>query len=182
MRLLNVGASRARGKLIIVANLGFLESRHATTSPARLLLDLARGVGAPTVDAAEMLDTPGREVELVRHGSWDKAITTAVEHGERLAIDISIPTSEFAGSWLTNVADRVSADGAATVVRAPTPVALTLEDTLADLRLRTLGAAPLAFVGDETLVVGSTRVDGPAVCIASSAVVAAVRRLVLPAG
>lgn len=65
-------------------------------------------------------------------------------------------------------------------VRAPAPVAIDLEETEADLRLRTLGPAPLAFVGDDVLVTGSSRLDGPVIRVDSAALVSAAQRLLLP--
>jgi hypothetical protein len=180
LRLLNVAASRAKGKLVIVADLGFLDERHAHASPARQVVELATAAGAPTIGATELVECI-RESPLLWYQGWEHALTDSVEHSaDADHFDVNVPDESFAGRRLVRAVGGLAGRQCRVTVRAPAWVAVELEETDADLRLRTLGVAPLAFLGNEALVAGSRRPDGPAVRIASAALVSAARRVLLP--
>ncbi len=178
LRLLNVAVSRAQGKVVILADLDFVAERHGQRSPVRRLIEMALDDGAPRIDATDLLETD----ELVTWScDWPEAVRRALEEaGSPGAVDISVPDESFAGPWLRSAVDDLCGRGVRVTVRAPAPVAIDLEETEADLRLRTLGPAPLAFVGDDVLVTGSSRLDGPVIRVDSAALVSAAQRLLLP--
>jgi hypothetical protein len=163
---------------VIVADLGFVDTRHAITSPARRLLDLARAAGAPTISVHDLV-VPCASAGTTWYRSWDDAVTR-LEVGTASTIDVSVPGDPFAGPWLTKVASHGSDRGKSVVVRAPASVAVTIEDSAAELRLRTLGTTPFVFLDDDTLITGGSQADRPAIRLESAAVVAAVRRLATP--
>jgi hypothetical protein len=178
--LLNVVVSRARGKLLLIADLGFLQHKHPSTSPARRLLELVVERGAATV-AAEALLPRLAAPSLRWTDSWPSAVTELSQLLDRepTSVDVSVADEHQAGEWLTRLAHTVPAAGHAMTVRAPIPVAVQLEETAADLKLRTLGPAPVAFAGEAAMAVGSIDPGKPALCITDRVVVVAARRRLL---
>lgn len=181
LRLLNVGASRARGKLLIVADLAFVRERHPSISQARRLLDLAVEAGAVTISAGDFLADVDGGPSVEWAASWEEAVTGLLNQGgsEPTHVDVSVAVDDHAGPWLDALVDALPSHGKTLTVRSPAPIAVRFESSAADLRLRTLGPAPLAFVGDSAMAVGSVDPARPAARITSEAFVAAARRLLL---
>ncbi|HEY8527299.1 MAG TPA: AAA domain-containing protein [Acidimicrobiales bacterium] len=181
LRLLNVGVSRAKGKLLVVADLRFLTAKHPTTSPARSLIDLAAHHGAVTVEAEALIPTLAGSAAIEWVPNWPTAAARLVERlpVDPTSVDVNVATEELAGPWLDHVANRLPALGHSVTIRAPVEIALDLESSSADLRLRTLGPAPIAFGGETAMAVGSADPAKPAACITDEAVVVAARRRLL---
>lgn len=179
-RLLNVAASRSRGKLLLVVHLGFVEAEHPVGSRTRALLRCAADVGAEVVDARQLLeDRPPLRTDrpVVR---WHADVVAATASGLTDPADdvvVSVPDRDHERRWLGPLRDgrpleRIELHG-------PTALAPAEEATLAAHRLTPFGPAPVALVGDGTLLVGGTDAEGPIAEIRSAALVAAYRRLVL---
>jgi hypothetical protein len=181
LRLLNVGVSRARGKLLLIADVGFLRDRHPPTSPTRALLELAEEEGAVTVDASQVVSDIGGHEQIRWAANWEMAIADLLDRPlhRSTELDVSVASPDQAGAWLDHVARELPALGHVVTVRAPAPIAARLESAPVELRLRTLGPAPIAFLGEAAMAVGSADPAKPAVCVAQEAVIAAARRRLL---
>lgn len=74
-RLLNVAASRARGKLVVVTDLEFVEQRIALGGPIRRFLDAMDSAGADHVSAPDLISSwTAKSYGAVRwYGDWSTA-------------------------------------------------------------------------------------------------------------
>ena len=178
LRLLNVAASRAKGKLVVLVDLTFVRENHPFDTPARRLLDLCFGSGAACVDAAELVTElePGPVVRWA--SSWSEAGDALAQDLLRAPADLDVSLSEPA-SWVNDLVDVLPVERRSVVVRAPIPVAVALEQSKARLHLRPLGPGPLAFAGADRLLIGSREHDGPAASVTSAPAVSVARRLLL---
>lgn len=181
LRLLNVGISRARGKLVVVADLGFLTDNHPSTSPARTLVHLATRRGAATVAAGALVPVFHRPATISWVPNWHAAASDVpkVLPAGPMAFDVNVAAEDQAGAWLHHVAIGLPPLGHSVTIRAPVQIASDLESSPADLKLRTLGPAPIAFVGEKAMAVGSADPARPAVWVTDEAVVIAARRRLL---
>lgn len=145
LRLLNVAASRPRGKLVLVADLSFIENRHALGSPARTLVELANERGAVRLDA----DAVGSDTGAVRwFDQWAHGIADVLNVGldETFVVDASVPSGEYGTDWLVGLATMCDAAGAKLVCRAPVDVARQIEGSSAEIRLKPAAAMPIATI------------------------------------
>src|SRR5207253_1651613 len=97
-RLLNVAASRAKGKLIVLADRPFINDVHPLNSSGRVLLECALDTGAETIDAVELLATLPESLAtdpLVQwFSTWDDATRrVALEMAEVSRVDLHLPSS-----------------------------------------------------------------------------------------
>jgi hypothetical protein len=132
LRLLNVALSRARGKLIVIADLGFIAERHPASSPARKVLELFQQNG--TIRPADPLSLRSA---IDWWPSWEETQDQIIE--ELYRADESIYVNLPPGFEVTERA--VKAFRVAHVpegrflVFAPLEIAEALELSRADLRL-----------------------------------------------
>jgi len=163
-RLLNVGASRARGKLIVVVDLDFIEHYHPPASPVVQLLALMRDRGAVEVAAGDLIHSeaqgPVRWFE-----SWTHGVESVLAESAK-TIDLSLDDGAFLGSALVDALTAASSGGSAVRCRVPAVGAELIEDLDIDIQLRTLGAGPVAIVtnveGEHRMLVGSRNTTAPA--------------------
>jgi hypothetical protein len=172
LRLLNVAVSRARGKLIVLADAAFVRGLHPPDSPARRLLELVEAKGSVLVrDAAQW------NAELDLAGSlWAPdwaAVQEALEAELALAsrsLVLHLPDDLLPSESLLHAVGRFAGSGARTLVFAPFEAARRLEATKAELGL--LGSASgffalldarVAYVGAASRSGAFTRVAEPAV-------------------
>jgi hypothetical protein len=167
-RLLNVAASRSRGKLIMLVDLGFLEFNHPPASPARQLIDRMRERDAAIVAASDVIDigsTPWSP-------TWVEGLTqlTCLFNAD-CRVDVSVPNESFTAGLaaLVTLAADHNMDAR---LRVPVAVASELEDSDIDIRLKTLGASPIALVNDagtgqSAMLVGNRTPSAPAAVLRS---------------
>lgn len=167
-RLLNVAASRARGKLIVVADLAFLTDHHARSSPARQLVELMTERQADVIPPTDFALRSSPEV--CWSGSWGEAIARTSE-SPVVALDISVPDESFAGDDLRRWTHATLTHGGTVRLRLPVAAAGHFEDTAADIKLKTMGSGGVALVRDEDgghrMIIGTRRADAPAATISS---------------
>lgn len=184
LRLMNVAASRARAKLIVLADLGWAETSPIGSNNRRLLA-AAEEAGCEIVDAVDLLTTMPAfpeasplEPTVTWCSTWDEAVAPFFDvgdpHRSMLPIDLHVPSADVAGDRLSNLA--ATPDRRATV-RGPFSVVRPLDGTPVDVRLAPVGAAPWLVVGDDALIVGGRSPGDPAARMTGRRVVAAYRRL-----
>jgi len=180
LRLLNVAASRARGKLLIVVDLVFLADHSAPVAPSRQLVENAIERGAPVVNAADLIGQWGDATDTTTfwQPTWTAAVTAGIDKAEKAPtfFDVSLPSANFDGEWLQSLSSSDSDQAAGILLRAPIDVAARYEDSSCDLRLQTLGPGPLLFIGSDVVVVGGQEPNCPAVVVTSQLFVKALRQ------
>lgn len=163
-RLLNVGASRARGKLIVVVDLDFIEHYHPPASPVVQLLTLVRDRGAVEVSAVDLVRSESAE-PVWWFESWADGLESVMAEASA-SIDLSLDDGAFLGSALVEALTAASSGGATVRCRVPAAGAELIEDLDIDIQLRTLGAGPVAVVtnveGEHRMLVGSRNTTAPA--------------------
>jgi len=192
MRLLNVAASRARGKLIVVADLDFIDRFHPLDSKTRALLEAADGAAGETIDALDLLDGmllegagsasngAGAPVEWYRN--FDSALAVAEERwaagsepgpGSGLGnVEFNLPVENFESSRVEEIVESMLASGVVPLVRG-TPRAISRisnmesDGLVAEIRLSLAGVTPWVSMGN-WLVIGSTAAENPAALCHSS--------------
>jgi hypothetical protein len=163
-RLLNVAVSRARGKLVVVVDLDFVEHYHPPASPVVQLLGLMRERGAAELSVNDLvqfdLDGPVRWFE-----SWTGGFGAGVEESAR-TIDMSLDDEALLGPGLIGALTAASGGGSTVRCRVPAAGAELIEDLDLDIQLRTLGAGPVAVItnreGEQHMLVGSRNTTAPA--------------------
>ena len=145
LRLLNVAASRPRGKLVVVADLSFIEQHHALGSPARALVELAEERGAERLDASAVMCDFGTVSWFNR---WADGVADVLESGldETSVIDVSVPSGEHGIDWLVTLARTCGDVGATFVCRAPIDVATHVDGSGAEIHLKPVAAMPIATI------------------------------------
>jgi hypothetical protein len=191
LRLLNVAASRARGKLVIVADAAFIEERHPLDSPARALLRRAEQAGAEVVSALGLIADHRGDLDFVDQRaegnavSWSPTWADAVDGltdrlGVAAGIEVHVPSADHAGGWLQPMLDAAGPQ-AEIVLRAPAPVAADLDRPAGtEVRLATVGPCPWLAIDNSLLLIGSSTPGLPAAALAGEAVISTFRRLTFP--
>lgn len=121
LRLLNVAASRARGKLVVLADASFVMARHPRTSPARAFLRALAAHGR--VESLDPAGVPGGAGEAIRwFAGWEAAAPELARDlaSARSAVALHAPAGfavpeDAAGALqrLARLGGRVSVSGAA---------------------------------------------------------------------
>ena len=178
LRLLNVAASRAEGKLVIVADVAFLEQRHPRPSPVRQLLRCAEEAGAITVDAGELLEEVAPEAGPLRWWrSWEAALREELVLAEPTEpLDLSLPRADLLDTWLIQRI-RERAVTSPVVLRLPPAAAEGWRSVPVDLREEPAGPTPWAGIGADTIVFGPAEGGAWAVSARCRAAVQVFRRL-----
>jgi hypothetical protein len=180
-RLFNVAVSRARGKLVLVADLEMVERHYPLGSPFRTLLDAMDTAGAERVSAADVVssliedqaDLPVRWTD-----DWLDAVDGSVAEGEHSSLDLNMPDDLFGADQLVGLVE--AAAPAQVRVRCSAATARALEHTVAELRLLRAGELPWAIVDERVVVIGSSAAGQPAAVASGARIVTAFRRAVAP--
>lgn len=164
LRLLNVALSRARGKLVVLADVTFIRRRHLPGAPAARLLELVEeGQVLPAVDVLE--SHPER---LTWFDNWEAVTETLVGdlHTEAPTLIGSLPEGFIPTPALAEAFSAVSFSKS--LLFAPMEVAGPLEETDIDIRLRPFPAgfmlclgSDLAWVGGATPLAPIARLSSP---------------------
>jgi hypothetical protein len=181
LRLFNVAVSRARGKLVVLADLDFVERHYPLASPFTKLVEAMLASGAEVVPAmdlvADYLDA--RFESSVRWTTdWTDAVSGAIANvGPDAPVDLNVPDGNVAPERLLQL---VAPAPSSVRVRCSATTARHLEHTSADLRLLLGGPMPWAVVDESVLVLGARDPDGPAAMASGRRVVTAFRRAIAP--
>jgi len=175
LRLLNVGISRAKGKLLVVADLPFLRERSGKASPALRFIDAFIGLGAPVV-SAEWL-TRGPSVSSIEWWpEWWAAVQSVASAGQPTHMQLALNNANFADDDLP---DRLRAlDGATShlTVHAPLEIASRVDRLGLDIRLLPLGAGQVAVCEGKAVVVGGSHPSDPVAVLRGAAITSTVQR------
>lgn len=182
LRLFNVAVSRARGKLVVLADLGFVERHYPLGSPFTTLVEAMLASGAEVMSATDLvgsfLDT-ARESSVTWKADWLRSASEAVtENGPDATVDLNVPDGSVSSEQLVQLVESVSPQGVR--VRCSATTAPQLEHTSADLRLLLAGPLPWALVDESLLVLGARGPQGPAAVALGRPVVTAFRRAIAP--
>ena len=176
LRLLNVGISRARGKLVIVADLAFLRETSASTSPPLRFIDELTERGGVVLPAGELI-VDGHSPSVTWCTDWWSSVDALVGPAVNPVVELSFTDPSFGTADTVERVSGLLARGMALSVRGPVEVASLLEDFDVRLRLSALGAAPMAIVEGLGVAVGGMLPCEPAVVLKGAAVTAVVQRL-----
>lgn len=181
LRLFNVAVSRARGKLVVLADLDFVERHYALGSPFLKLIDAMVTSGAEVVSAMELL---ADHVDVQRESSvhwatdWAGATAEVIADCETDAtVDLNVPDGHVSPEQLVQLVGSTTASVRA---RCSATMAGQIEHTNADLRLLLAGPTPWAIVDESVVVLGSRDPGGPAAVASGRRVVTAFRRAIAP--
>lgn len=185
-RLLNVAVSRARGKLVLVADRQFIETCHPKNSPARQLLEFSAEIGADEVTAATLLNEEVDEPMLPYvdeafewFSGWRECTERILEDVRgAIRVDVNLRNEFHGGAWLGELA-HLAGDSKAVTIRAAVSMMDSLESSRARLLLNTVGDAPVVVVDEDTCWIGSVLEGGPAVRVKGQRFVATVGQLLL---
>jgi hypothetical protein len=153
LRLLNVGISRAKGKVLIVVDLPFLRSQSPKGSPALQFIDAFAALGAPVVAASELIDgvsTPTTDWST----DWWTAVTELVRTGKTSSLQIGLDDTFLGDPELPERLQQLKTLVSRLTVHAPMEIAADLDHRGFDIRLLPLGAGPLAICKGKGVVVG----------------------------
>src|SRR5690606_21422533 len=131
LRLLNVALSRARGKLVVLADVTFIRKRHLPGAPASRLLELVED--GSILPADEVLDSHPERVTWFEH--WDaamEALSEDVKEGAPTLVG-SMPEGFVPAPALVEAFAEASISKS--LLYAPIEVAGPLEETDIDIRL-----------------------------------------------
>jgi hypothetical protein len=170
LRLLNVAVSRARGKLVLLADANFVYRHYPAGAKARELLGLIQAIGPDCVLKATSCIKNGVNNDRGWLPDFDEAsrlIVKKIRGGDQLSV-LNIPEGFLPGPSLTDAIKGMPDEGSSVIVLAPHPISQCFEVTQVDLRLRNRpGGFFAAFRGDE-LLVGGHDAKAP-VCIVQDA-------------
>ena len=176
MRLLNVGISRAKGKLLIVADVPFLRERSAKDSPVLQFLDAYLDLGARQVPAEHLV--AGAIAPSVEWSTdWWTAVDQLVGDGEPAPLLLGLSDSSFAGDTLRARLEAIRMRTSRLRVHVPLEVAARLDGLGFDLRLMPLGPGQFAIYRGRGVVLGGNQPDEPTAMLKGAAVSNAVHRL-----
>lgn len=176
LRLLNVGISRARGKLLMVVDVSFLRERSPRTSPAVRFIDTFIDLGAPVV-AAESLVRNSSSDSVAWGDEWWSAVNSLSSQGPPGVVEIGLGDLDFVDDQLPERLSKLKVVTAHLTLHAPIEIAGALGGLGHDIRLMPLGAGALAICRGKGVVVGGRRADEPAALLRGAAITLTVQRL-----
>lgn len=176
LRLLNVGISRARGKLMLVVDLSFLRDRAPRTSPALRFIDTFIDLGAPVV-AAESLVRNSSTDSVAWKGEFWSAVQTLAADGPPGIVDVGLGDLDFVDDRLHERLSELKNVAAHLTVHAPVEIAGNLNALGHDIRLMPLGAGALALCRGKGVVVGGHHAEEPVAVLWGAAISLTVQRL-----
>jgi hypothetical protein len=178
LRLLNVGISRAKGKLIIVVDLPFLRASSPKDSPSLAFIDAFIKLGATMVDGSSLV--PGLQSDSVQWlPDWWSAVSSLTGMGGPTATRIGLNDLAFATPGLADQLRAVVAVSGSTILHAPIEIARGMEASGADIRLRPFAHGQLAICDGKGVVVGGEHPDQPAAVLKGAGATNTVQRLLL---
>lgn len=180
-RLLNVALSRARGKLILVADLAFVRAEHRYRSPARALLAQLEEASLVVRPEAGTLgrDFPHGPVEWLDAGeAWQARLARDLE-ATTGALHLNLPPGVTCTPSLVYALAARARSGQAVVVFGSAEVAAELEDSEVDVRLLTRPAGTFAVIGRTVAYLGGLYPESPVARLEGAAFVEVVRPLLI---
>jgi hypothetical protein len=172
LRLLNVALSRARGKLIVLADAQFIAARHPASSPARRALALGACDAAHVMVSSDELSRLAGGAAVTWHAGWDGAQSEVASDvtAARDGVVAHLPAGFEPAENVVEAVATASRSGDV-LVYAPYAIAARLEESRADLRLLpkmcglVLIAAPVAvWVGGTDPAAPVARLSGAELC------------------
>jgi hypothetical protein len=153
LRLLNVAISRARGKLIVLADLNFVRERHYTDSPARRLLMLIEDSGMVIAAESEISRASGKAQMLNWGGVCESLVQDVRAHAGPIFVNVpdGLPVPEPLVAVL-----GAAAHANQVIVFGSTALAESVENTAIDYRFMIRAGGFLALIGDAVYVGGVT--------------------------
>lgn len=175
LRLLNVGISRARGKLLLVADVDFVRHSFPPGSPATRFIDELTSLGAEVVPAMSLVNGQASP-SVAWHASWWEAVIEAVAAQRPERIELSLP-SGFASPGLVDVMAALHEQVTNVVLRAPLSTARQVEDLEIEVHLQPWNAPAIAILPASAIVSGAVA-NEPSVLFKGEEVAVVLRRLV----
>jgi superfamily I DNA/RNA helicase len=157
LRLVNVGASRPKGKLVVVADVEFITERHDYKSPSRMLMNLIQERGHVTKLTPAKLEGVGASLSFKWFGKWADiraAIASDVKKVDGpvyMNLQNQFPVTKGMVTALQGNIEK----GFETIVFTLISNVGALEDTRVDLRLTNPPGGFLALIGSEIVYLGS---------------------------
>lgn len=168
MRLMNVAASRAMGKLILVGNLDFIDTYHPMASGARRLIQAARDSGAEEIEVETWLRSLPMEIPAPSDSvRWLSNFASAVVHilqshwDEPQYVESNLPIDALFGAEIEQLIQRSEQSNCKISIRGSASVLNAIKSDWVDRRLQIAGATPWVAIGSK-VVIGSTNIDSPA--------------------
>jgi hypothetical protein len=181
LRLFNVAVSRARGKLVALADLDFVERHFPLGSPFTKLVEAMLASGAEVVPAMHLVPDDldaDRESSVHWTTDWVGAVSAAIAaSGPDATLDLNVPDGHVAPEQLVQL---VGSTTASVRVRCSATTARQIEHTSAELRLLLTGPMPWAVVDESVLVLGARDPGGAAAMASGRRAVTAFRRAIAP--
>lgn len=181
LRLLNVAASRARARLIVIADVEFVRRRHPRASPARALVDGVAAAGRVVRPGASELRALAAIDGLEWHDGWSAAAPLLAREIAARAKRAWLNLPEgfpLAGELLEALASLAKTPGSL-VVFGPVEICEALESTQAELRLRNLPGGMFAIIDESSAWCGGRSDTGPIARVSTRALVQALSDLLL---
>lgn len=175
LRLINVALSRARGKLVIIADCKFVRERHSSRSPSRRALRL--------LGETLKLDPTHVFAHEGTRKSWYESLAGATDvivraiEATTQPVYVNVPEGVTLPEALLDLLRTAPASGIPVTVFADFDTAVNLEESDADLRLLVLPAGFFVFAGSQFAAIGGRDSTSPIVCLEEVAVVGALHRL-----
>ncbi|HEY9786706.1 MAG TPA: AAA domain-containing protein [Candidatus Obscuribacterales bacterium] len=209
LRLLNVALSRARGKLIVLADVPFIEKYHPPRSPARKVLALVRQAGrirgSHDVLMSELAEDIEAHGELERNGKATKRRrgrkqpTPATGAGGRLVTwlgswdeaqqsllsDLSRLNDELVVNFTSDFVPgdetirRLAKLKNLRLVFAPMPIARMFEETAIDVRLMSKVSCFFVLFRDRSIYIGGRSPSCPIARIEDASIARGYEKLFL---
>ncbi len=176
LRLLNVGISRARGKLIVLGDFGFFQSALRRTAPTLQFIDAFRELGAAEVDAASLAQEPG-EGSVTWTADWWDSVEEMCTVGSSPHLTIGLPSSTPLSENGVNRLRSLHRLVPSLTVHAPIEIAQQLEGGGFTLRLMPISPLPVAVATGRGVVVGANQAGLPTAVLHGDGVRASARRL-----
>lgn len=181
LRLLNVVASRARGKLVIVSDLTFLDDRHPLNSRTRELIECAVGSGATEVDGLDYLVDLIDSEQLASakasvFSTLEEAVAPLLVGAPEIPLEVNLPDDRH---WTESAIAAVRAMSNATtapLIRGTTKGIQVIEDVEAAIALTASGPTPF-FASDDGVVIGSGDSRLPWLTVADACLLPTIHRL-----
>lgn len=170
LRLLNVAASRAKGKLLILADVGFIESYHPAMSPARKLLSLMRQFGKSIELSADLLNAELGDWPVTWFSNWaDTQCSLANDIAQaQKSVTLNLYPGFIADTNLLNNI-RARSQQLAFIIFSAFEQASALEDWPVDLRLMTRPGGMCALIDDDIAYIGGLSTDAAIARVSSQA-------------
>jgi hypothetical protein len=181
LRLLNVAISRARGKLLVLADVAFVGARHPRGSPARALLELLADHGR-----VEPIDTAWLRARAPSDGvrwldGWAEAggdLVRDVERARSVAL-VNLPAGAGAFPEVTASLRRVAARGTRVAALAGDPGAGPPGEARRERRPAIPPPAPFALLDHRVAWIGGRAAGAAVARVEDAGLVGALSRLLL---